>query len=739
VEILGGSSADDLRVLTEGSTQIRISSWYASTEQGYLLASRLDSLVLAGEGGADRFYLAGNLHQAEVAEVSVNLGNDASADAVQIVLTSDADVLKLSSLTQDGSLRMTATWTGHGVFNLLGADPADGDSLSLYGGEGDDLLCALAVSQVPFSRISFYGEGGNDRIIGTPIGDTVDGGPGNDTLSGLGGLDTFQDAGGYDTLIEAGARDFGLYGNLLVEGVANVTGRGELRRLASFGSAVAENIGGIFEEAQLRGSSSGNVFAIGAAAGLLSVNGANLAVTARTGLVKLNGVGGDDEYLVELRGLDGARVEVTEENLYSNGVLVEAAGGSDALVIRASDLAESGTAAAAGGWTTFTLQTPGLAASVVATTSQIESTALYLLGADDTLALLSLGLNTTIGCGTGNDTVNVGSLAPAAAGVVDGIAALLTVNGQDGSDTLNVDDSGDANDNVGTISASAIGGLDMAGSISYTLFESLNLWLGAGSDILTVSSTHAGSSWIAAGAGADTVNLRTIAGATTVLAGAGNDTVNVGSLAAAAGGVVDGISALLVLDGQQGYDALNVDDRGDTNGNSGVLTASTISGLDMAGSISYALFETLTLGLGGGADLFTIESTHAGTTLLNAGPGADTIHIHSIAGHTRAEGGSGADHLLVNVDGENGVGALLELDGQAGADLYTIYLAGQPFDNLTPVSIVTVDDTGGDAGADFLEVFGPDDALRQDNFLLRAERTASRWASCSSPRASGPW
>jgi hypothetical protein len=110
-------------------------------------------------------------------------------------------------------------------------------------------------------------------------------------------------------------------------------------------------------------------------------------------------------------------------------------------------------------------------------------------------------VGTTIGCGTGNDIVNVGSLAPAAAGVMDGIAALLTVNGQDGADTLNLDDSGDANDNTGTLSASAIGGLDMAGSLSYTLFESLNLWLGAGSDTLTVVSTHAGSSWIAAGAG----------------------------------------------------------------------------------------------------------------------------------------------------------------------------------------------------------------------------------------------
>jgi hypothetical protein len=39
----------------------------------------------------------------------------------------------------------------------------------------------------------------------------------------------------------------------------------------------------------------------------VNVNGADLAVTAWAGLARLNGVGGDDEYLVELRSLDGAR------------------------------------------------------------------------------------------------------------------------------------------------------------------------------------------------------------------------------------------------------------------------------------------------------------------------------------------------------------------------------------------------------------------------------------------------
>jgi hypothetical protein len=139
----------------------------------------------------------------------------------------------------------------------------------------------------------------------------------------------------------------------------------------------------------------------------------------------------------------------------------------------------------------------------------------------------------------------------------------------------------------------------------------------------------------------------------------------------------------------------------------------------MAGSIGYARFEALTIGLGGGADLFTIEGTHSGTTLLNGGPGT-----RSTSPHRRLSRGWKAEAARTTCWSTwmgKRVGALLELDGQAGADLYTIWLAGQPFDALTPVSLIDVDDTGSDAGADSLVVYGPDDPLTGDNFLLRAE------------------
>ena len=61
------------------------------------------------------------------------------------------------------------------------------------------------------------------------------------------------------------------------------------------------------------------------------------------------------------------------------------------------------------------------------------------------------------------------------------------------------------------------------------------------------------------------------------------------------GGSVDGIAAVLNVNGQS--DVLNIDDAGDTNNNSGALTATTLSGLDMAGSIVYDTIEDLNVEL----------------------------------------------------------------------------------------------------------------------------------------------
>jgi len=289
---------------------------------------------------------------------------------------------------------------------------------------------------------------------------------------------------------------------------------------------------------------------------------------------------------------------------------------------------------------------------------------------NDIVNVRAIGGATTVNAGAGDDTVNVGNLA----GTVDDIGAVLTVNGDAGTNVLNVDDTGDSSANAGLLTATTITELDMAGSITYGTIETLNIGLGSNADTFTVVSTHARVTNLNANNGADIVNVRTISGITTVNGGNGSDTFNVGNLS----GTVDGIGALLTINGNDptsGSDALNVDDTGDTDPNTGFLTSTTITGLDMAGSISYATIEHLTISLGSGADTFTINSTHGAATstledtTLNAGAGTDTVHINDVTDLLFVNGQADAD--TINVNG-TGAGSVSTVHGDAGNDTVNV-------------------------------------------------------------------
>ena len=331
----------------------------------------------------------------------------------------------------------------------------------------------------------------------------------------------------------------------------------------------------------------------------------------------------------------------------------------------------------------------------------------------DTVNVQTIGAATTVNSGSGDDTINVGSLAPATGGKVDGIAALLTINGNDptsGSDVLNVDDTGDSNPNTGTLTATTITGLDMAGSITYGTIETLNIGLGSGGDDFTIESTHTGTTQLDTNAGNDIVNVQTIGGVTTVNAGSGDDTINVGSFAPVTGGTIDAIAALLTINGNDpdsGSDVLNVDDTGDTNPNTGRLTSATITGLDMAGSITYGTIETLNIGLGSGGDDFTIESTHLGTTTLNTNAGNDTVNVQTISGMTTVNAGADDDTINVGSNATStsntggnllGIQAQLVIDGGEGNDRLDIDASGDATDQvviITPDGLTGLGMTGG--------------------------------------------
>ncbi|NHB76564.1 sulfatase-like hydrolase/transferase [Rhodobacter calidifons] len=71
---------------------------------------------------------------------------------------------------------------------------------TFYGGEGDDVLRAISVSES--ARHFFYGGAGNDRLIGGGGRDVLDGGTGDDTIIGTAGRNRIYGGHGNDEIID---------------------------------------------------------------------------------------------------------------------------------------------------------------------------------------------------------------------------------------------------------------------------------------------------------------------------------------------------------------------------------------------------------------------------------------------------------------------------------------------------------------------------------------------------------
>ncbi|MEW6157779.1 MAG: hypothetical protein AB1813_10120, partial [Verrucomicrobiota bacterium] len=284
--------------------------------------------------------------------------------------------------------------------------------------------------------------------------------------------------------------------------------------------------------------------------------------------------------------------------------------------------------------------------TVTIDTTHAGSTTLHGNSGNDTFNVSRIIGATTIHSGNGNDTVLVSGAASGILDTVHGLGAELTVNGDSGSDTLTVNDTGDTSgDSDGVLTGTRLTGLGMSAGLTYGTFETFNINLGSGHDSFRIDSTHAASTFVRGGLGNDTVNVRSIQGVTTVSNGSGDDVVNIGSAAPGSGGNVDGIAAVLTVNGETGNDSLNVDETGDSNGNSGQLTGTELTGLDMTGSgkVVYGTIETLNLNLSGSTDVLTIAGTHSSTTNLYGHEGNDIFNIRAISGATNLFGGAGSD------------------------------------------------------------------------------------------------
>ncbi|RKZ99689.1 MAG: hypothetical protein DRQ45_08330, partial [Gammaproteobacteria bacterium] len=240
----------------------------------------------------------------------------------------------------------------------------------------------------------------------------------------------------------------------------------------------------------------------------------------------------------------------------------------------------------------------------------------------------------------------------------------------------------------------------------------------------------------------DSININTLGGADDILVpslvsvariegGDGADRVAVGSHASVTsntGGTLEAIGAMLTVVGGLGADSLSIDDSGETSGQVGTLTGTLLTGFGLPdGGIAYSGLATLDLFLGQGGDSLSVLSTAGSTTTrVDAGPGADTVHVssdaptglgdlHALAGALSLVGGSGADALYVS-DAGDGVGDSGTLSAAALTGFGTAGIVYETFEVLevnlgTGADAITVESThsgttlivGGD-GADTFDI-----------------------------------
>ena len=331
------------------------------------------------------------------------------------------------------------------------------------------------------------------------------------------------------------------------------------------------------------------------------------------------------------------------------GALVIVGGGNDAL-----NVDDTGDAARNSGVLTANTLT-GLGMGGRVTYSGVAVLKINLGSGSDTLNVQSTAAATatTLNTGVGVDTVNVGSAAPASGGLTSGIQGELIIVGG-GNDTLNVDDTGDAANMSGTLSATTLTGLGIGlGGITYSGLSALNVSIGSGKVTLLIESTSSAVTTLNSGSGNDTFNIQATTGTLNVNGGAGASTFNLGSLAPATGGTLGQLAGAVNIAGGTGVSTINVADTGDLAVNTGVLNGNTLTGLGMGAGLTYARISVLNINLGSGADTFNVRGTAAATvTTLNTGAGADIVNLGTLA---PVAGGvlSGIEGALLIVGGGN--------------------------------------------------------------------------------------
>ena len=241
--------------------------------------------------------------------------------------------------------------------------------------------------------------------------------------------------------------------------------------------------------------------------------------------------------------------------------------------------------------------------------------------------------------GGGNDTITIGN------GNLDFLPYAVSVDGQGGTDKLNVNDQTAPYSDAYTITGTSVG-RTFFGGLTYGGIEGLTLNAEAGNNTINVNGTAWGVP-------------------VTVNAGAGNDTVNVGN------GNLDLLPGAVSVNGQAGTDMVYANDQAVAYNDAYMITGTSVDrtpfldrgtsvGRTFFGGLTYSGIEGLTLNAEAGNNIITGSSASvpltidagAGNDAIFGGPGNDTIYggpgndtIFGGDGNDRLDGGDGNDYL----------------------------------------------------------------------------------------------
>jgi Ca2+-binding RTX toxin-like protein len=241
--------------------------------------------------------------------------------------------------------------------------------------------------------------------------------------------------------------------------------------------------------------------------------------------------------------------------------------------------------------------------------------------------------------GGGNDAINVGDTTNS----LDPILGAVNIDGEDGTDTINVNDQGNTDAQTYDITNATVDRTG-AGTITY-----------ANAEALIVNAATLG----------DTVNVLSTLATTPVIVngGTGDDTFNVGNAANS----LDDIVGQLDVNGDGDTDVLNLNDNDDADANTYDIEATKVSRTGGV-LVNYTTVETLNVNAGDGADVLNILTTSVltnltgndgddkfifatdGITLLggtiNGGLGIDTLDYTAYT--TSVNANLGAEHLFTS-------------------------------------------------------------------------------------------